>query len=124
MAILLMNLRNVPADELDEVHALLAAHAIDVYETSAGTWSISLPGLWLNDENRFTEARALLDAYSTERQQRVQREHADLKATGKARTLLDIARENPLRFVVYLALVGAIAWFSIAPFLQMARTSP
>lgn len=121
MAILLMNLRNVPADELEEIHALLEVHAIDVYETSAGTWSISLPGLWLNDESRFTEARALLDAYGAERQERVRREQAALKEAGKARTLLDIARENPLRFVLYLALIGVTAWFSIAPFLQVAQ---
>lgn len=121
MAIQLMKLRHVPADELDEIHALLEARGIDVYETSAGTWGVSLPALWLHDASRLDEARTLLEAYAAERLERARREHAALKEAGQARTLLDIARENPLRFVVYLALAGATAWFSIAPFLQLAR---
>lgn len=120
MAIRLMNLRSVPADELEEIYALLENRGIDVYETSAGNWGISLPALWLYDDSQLAEARALLDAYAAERQERARREHAALKESGKARTFMDIARENPLRFVVYLALAGAAAWFSIAPFLQMA----
>ncbi len=120
MATQLMKLRNVPADELDEIHALLEGHGIEVYETSAGNWGISLPALWLHDDNRLGEARALLDRYAVERQERVRREYAALKEAGKARTLLDIAKENPVRFVVYLALVVTAAWFSITPFLQLA----
>jgi hypothetical protein len=124
VAIHLMSLRNVPADELDEIHALLEGHGIDVYETTAGNWGISLPALWLYDDSRFAEARALLDAYAAERQQRARREHEALKAAGKARTFVDIARENPLRFVLYLALAGAVAWFSLVPFLQLVGASP
>ncbi len=120
MATQLMKLRNVPADELDEIHALLESHNIDVYETSAGNWGISLPALWLVDDSRFDEARALLDTYAAERQDRARREYEALKAAGKARTFRDIARENPLRFVVYLALAAAAAWFSITPFINMA----
>ncbi|MEY4642046.1 MAG: hypothetical protein RLZZ227_2040 [Pseudomonadota bacterium] len=116
MAIQLMKLRHVPPDELEEIHALLEAHAIEVYETSAGNWGISMPALWLPDESRFDEARTLLDAYAAERQQRARSEYATLKAAGRARTFVDIARENPLRFVGCLALVGVVAWFSLAPF--------
>lgn len=116
-----MKLRNVPADELDEIHALMEAHDIPVYETSAGSWGISLPALWLQDASRLIEAKALLDSYGVARQERAREEHEALKAAGKARTFMDIARENPLRFIVYLALAGATAWFSITPFLQLAR---
>lgn len=120
MAILLMNLRNVPDDELEEVHALLESHGIDVYETTVGSFGISMPGLWLYDDSKLAQARALLDAYAEERRQRVQREHAELKAAGKARTFGDIARENPVRFVVYLAAIVAVAWFALMPFLSLA----
>jgi hypothetical protein len=120
MAKHLMNLRNVPADELEEIHALMESHAIVVYETSAGTWGISLPALWLYDDSRFDEARALLDTYATERRERVRREYAALKAAGKARTFMDIARENPLRFVLYVALAAAAAWFSLVPFIRLS----
>lgn len=124
MAVHLMSLRHVPEDELDEIHALLENRGIDVYETTAGTWGISLPALWLYDESQFAEARALLDAYAVERRERARREHAALKAAGKARTFVDIARENPVRVVLYLALAGAVAWFSLVPFLQLAGDFP
>lgn len=114
-----MGLRNVPGDELEEIHALLERHGIEVYETSAGTFGISLPALWLYDDTRLVEARALLADYAAERQRRVRAEHAALKAAGKARTFMDIARENPLRFVLYLALAGAVAWFALVPFLSL-----
>ena len=120
MAIHLMSLRNVPPDELEEVHALLERHGVAVYETGAGTFGISVPALWLYDDSQLAQARALLDTYAEERQQRAQREHAALKAAGKARTFMDIARENPFRFVLYLALTGAVAWFALVPFLSLA----
>jgi len=114
-----MKLRNVPGDELEEIHALLAEHAIEVYETEAGNWGISMPALWLHDEARFSEARALLDAYALERQARVRREYETLKAAGKARSMLDIARENPVRFVVYLILAAGLFWVSTVPYIRM-----
>jgi hypothetical protein len=120
MATRLMGLRGVPADELEEIHALMERHGVEVYETAGGTWGTTLPALWLYDDARLDEARALLDAYAAERQERAQREHADLKAAGKARTFMDIARENPLRFVLYLALAGATAWFALVPFISLA----
>ena len=120
MAKHLMNLRNVPPDELEEIHALLESHDIVVYETSAGTFGISLPALWLYDASQYDAARALLDTYAEQRRERARREHAALKAAGKARTFMDIARENPLRYVLYIALVAAAAWFSLAPFLRLS----
>lgn len=119
MAIQLMKLRNVPADELEEIHALLEQHDIPVYETSAGNWGISMPALWLQDDARFEEARTLLDAYAAERQAKARNAYETLKAEGKARTLLDIARENPLRFVAYLILAAGLVWVSTVPFIQM-----
>ncbi|MBI5441365.1 MAG: hypothetical protein HY900_09165, partial [Deltaproteobacteria bacterium] len=41
-----LNLRNVPADEADEVRDLLRANAIDFYETQPSPWGISSGGLW------------------------------------------------------------------------------
>lgn len=120
MAKHLMNLRNVPPDELEEIHALLESHGIVVYETSAGNWGISLPALWLYDDGQLDEARRLLDAYAAERREKARREYAALKAAGRARTFMDIARENPLRFVLYIALVAATAWFSLVPFIRLS----
>ena len=119
MAKHLMNLRNVPPDELEEIHALMESHAIVVYETSAGNWGISLPALWLYDDSQFAQARAVLDTYAAERRERVRREYAALKAAGKARTFMHIVKENPLRFILYIALVAGLAWFSLVPFIRL-----
>lgn len=121
MAIHLMNLRYVPADELAEIHDLLAAHDIAVYETTAGTWGLSLPALWLRDDQRLTEARALLDDYAAARQVKARAAYESQKSAGRSRTFLDIARENPLRFVLCLLGVGALLYVSTIPFLDLLR---
>ena len=71
MAKLLFNLRNVSAEEADEVRALLDAQAIAYYETGAGLLGISVPALWLRDEQDFSRARQLLDDYQQARQTRI-----------------------------------------------------
>ena len=50
---LLFKLRNVPDDEAEEVRQLLNDHEINFYETRAGGWGISMPGIWLPDDRQF-----------------------------------------------------------------------
>ena len=119
MAVQLVKLRNVPEDELEEIHALMAAHEIDVYETSAGNWGISMPALWLRNEDQLDQARLLLDAYAQERLDKARSEYQALKEAGKARTFLDIARENPVRYIAYLLMIGALVYISLVPFLAL-----
>ena len=57
MAKLLLNLRNVPDDEADDVRALLDEHDIAYYETSPGFWNISLGGIWVREDAAFAEAK-------------------------------------------------------------------
>ena len=121
MATKLMGLRNVPADELDDIHALLESNDIRYYETSAGTFGISLPALWLIDDAQVPQARQLLDDYAAQRSQRAQaRWQAELQ-TGTQRTVIDMLREHPLRFITYLVLIGALVLVSTVPFLLMVR---
>ncbi len=119
MAKQLIKLRYVPEDERREICELLESNDIEFYETSAGTWGISLPALWLVHEEEYERARALLDTYSEERFRRARSEYEALKRAGKARTFRDIARENPFRFVLYMAIVVVLAYFSIAPFIAI-----
>ena len=112
----LMGLRNVPADELDDIHTLLQANDIHYYETGAGLFGISLPALWLVDDSQLVQARHLLDVYASQRSQQAQaRWQAELQ-TGTQRTLRDLLREQPLRFVCYMALIVALVWLSTVPF--------
>lgn len=124
MAVKLMNLRNVPVDELADIFELLDSHEIAYYETPGGTFGISLAALWLRDETQLEEARRLLDAYAERRLLTARAELDSLHNAGKRRTFIDIAKENPLRYIVYIALVIALFYFSIVPYLQAMEASP
>lgn len=119
MATQLVRLRHMPADELEEINALMEEHDIEVYETSAGSWGISMPALWLRHDEQLPQAKALLDAYAEERFQRMRGEYQALKAAGKARTFLDIARENPVRYIAYVVMIGALLYISLIPFISL-----
>lgn len=121
MAVQLIKLKFVPADELEEIHALMADNDIEVYETSAGNWGISMPALWLRDDAQLPQARALLDAYAEERFQRMRGEYQALKDAGKARTFLDIARENPLKYIAYVVMIGVLVYISLVPFISLVK---
>lgn len=121
MAIKLFALNGVPEDEAEEVRALLAADAIDFYETPAGNWGISAPAIWLKDERQAHQARTLLNAYQDQRRTRAREEYARLRSEGRQRTLMDVIRENPLRFFAYLAAIFAIVYFSTKPFMDIGE---
>lgn len=121
MPIRLFALNGVPDDEAEDVRALLTAGGIDFYETPAGNWGISSPAIWLNDETQLEKARSLIDAYQRERRVRVREEYAQLQKAGRQRTIIDVIRENPLRFIVYLAVIAAIIYFSTTPFMDVGK---
>lgn len=121
MAVRLFAMRDVPEDEAEEVRALLTDNAIDFYETPAGNWGISVPAIWLRNEEQREIARRLLDRYQAERAQRMHEEYLRQVAEGTNRTVWDVIRENPLRFVVYLLAVLAVLYFSTKPFLDITR---
>jgi len=78
-----------------------------------------MPALWLRNDEDYSRVRDLLDEYSEQRYQRAREEYEYLKQTGKARTFLDIARENPIKVALYLAIVFVLVYFSIAPFINI-----
>jgi hypothetical protein len=117
----LFNLRGVPEDEADDVRDLLAAHGIDFYETPAGNWGVSSPALWVRDDARLTEAKALIETYQAQRAARAREDYRRLKREGRQRTVLDSVREAPLRFIIYVAFIFLVLYFVIKPFLDLAR---
>ncbi len=121
MAVQLLILRGVPDGEADEIRALLSEHHIDYYETPAGSWGMSMPALWLNDKTQLERARGLLAEYQRQRQSVARREYEELKAQGRQRTLIAMFREQPLRYLFYLALICVIIYFSISPFLKFGQ---
>ncbi|ALP52848.1 hypothetical protein Tel_06585 [Candidatus Tenderia electrophaga] len=121
MAVQLFILRGVPEDEAEEIRALLAEQHIDYYETPAGSWGMSLPALWLTDETQLERAQGLLAQYQQQRLSQARSEFEALKAEGRQRSIIDLFREHPLRYLLYLVLVGVIAYFSISPFVTLGQ---
>lgn len=116
MSVRLVKLRGVLEDEAEEIRQLLTANGIAFYETPAGNWGISMPAIWLEDAGQLERAKALLEDYQRERAARIRDEYEQSKRAGTARGLLDALRENPLRFVAYLALIALVIYLSTAPF--------
>lgn len=120
MATLIFRLNNVPDDELAEVRELLDANDIDYYQTPAGKWGISSPGLWLRDDAQLDTARELLERYHRERAERMREDYRRRQREGAAEGLLDELRARPLRFILYLAAALLILYLSVVPFFRMS----
>lgn len=121
MPTLLFKLRNVPEDEAQDIRRLLDRHQVDYYETSGGRWGLGMPGFWAADTNNFHRGRALIDRYEEERRQRHRELHRQLRAEGKSKTFFDGIRSDPLRILLYIAIIAVIAYFSVKPFLDFGQ---
>ena len=117
MSTKILNLRNVSEDEKMEIFTLLEEHEIEYYETTAGNFGISLAALWLKNENQLKQARDLLDEYAEQHLYKVREEYQQLKEQGNVRTLIDIVKENPLQYVIYLGIIIGLVYLSIAPYM-------
>ena len=119
MPVRLFSLRNVPDDEAEEVRALLTDNHIDFYETSAGNWGISTPGLWLREEDQLQQAKALIERYQETRGEQQREIYQQAKREGKHKTFIDMIAEEPLKVIAYIAIVVVIIYFSTKPFLTL-----
>ncbi|UJS24885.1 DUF6164 family protein [Thiothrix winogradskyi] len=120
MAVKLMSFRDVTDEEAEEICALLHTHRFEYYETPSGNWGISAPILWLYESDDLPAAQQLLAKYQQERSQRIQAEYELRQQRGEQRQFLDEIREYPVRVVALLSLAAVVAYFSIAPFLEMS----
>jgi len=73
----------------------------------------------LQDDTQLSQAKALLKQHETERFLRIRAEYEAQKQEGKARTFLDIAKENPVRYVAYLVMIAGLIYISLVPFLAL-----
>lgn len=121
MAKILFRLNGVSDDETNDVRELLTNNAIDFYETSQGNWGVSMPAIWLNDDDQFEKAKALLNAYQDERTVRMREEYARLKREGKNKTLIDAVRQNPVHFTIHLALALLVIYLSVTLVLDLTK---
>lgn len=120
MSTLVFKLRNVPNDEADDIRKLLSENGIEYYETSAGNWGISMPAIWINNEQQLGQAKQLIDQYERERPVQIQEQYRQQEREGTNRTFLDAAKEQPLRISLYLAAILGVLYLSTKPFLDLA----
>ena len=117
MAVQLFRLRNVPDDEAQDIRDLLTKNHIDHYETPAGNWGISMPAIWLRDEDQLDQAKALIESY-----QRQRSENAKIsREQHKRESLFSVFFTNPIQTILYTAFAAVILYFSIKPFLNFGQ---
>ena len=121
MAKLLLNLRSVPEDEADDVRAMLREHRIEFYETEANRWGLTAGGIWLRHDEDKSHAKDLMADYQARRFAEARAEHERQKREGTAPSTWGLLRRDPAKYLLYLALVGVIIYFSVMPFLNLAR---
>lgn len=114
MARLLLNLRNVPEDEADEVRAWLAESGMDFYETRPSPWGISHGGIWMRQDADLVRAKALMADYQFTRRQRALAEQANARAQGEQETFGKLLRQRPLYVAGVLAAIIAIVALTLA----------
>jgi len=115
----LFSLKNVPADEAEEVRKLLTQNGIEFYETPARFWIFSMEAIWLQDEHHYEKARQLIDHYQTQRQQQQRLLYQQAKDAGQAPTTLRLFLNHPLRFLLALLGIAVVLYLSIKPFLSL-----
>ena len=122
MAKLLLNLRNVPDDELENICSLLDSHRIGHYRTRPSPWGISHGGLWLGDGDDYPQARHLLDDYQRQRQQAARDERQAALREGRAETFATLLRRRPAYVLAtLLGMLFIIALVLGLPFLILAH---
>ncbi|MEP7184342.1 MAG: DUF6164 family protein [Rhodanobacter sp.] len=118
MSKLLMNLRNVPDDEVDDVRAMLDTERIAFYETRPSIWGISAGGIWVTEDVAFADARRAMDDYQQQRATRARAEYAAAKRAGTAQTFLTLLRDEPARVAIsVLGILFALGLVTIPFFL-------
>lgn len=116
MAQLLLNFRNVPDDEIDEVRALLNSHGVAFYETRPSLWGISAGGIWLARDEELVTAKRLLAEYQEERRVRMREAFEQARAEGRVESFGTRLRRRPLEVLFALAVVAGLLALILIPF--------
>jgi hypothetical protein len=120
---LLLNLRHVPEDEIEEVCELMAEHRIAHYVVPAGPFGLSAGGIWLNESEDQPRAKALLDAYQRERGRLAREALAAAQREGRAETLWIRLRRQPIQVLVMVGVSLFILLIFFAPVVALLRAA-
>jgi len=113
MSILFFSLRGVPNDEADDIRELLITNDIEFYETSAGSWGISMPAIWLYRIEDMEKIKPLFDQYQQQRGITQRERYLELKQQGKHESFFRHNAKKPLRFIIFSGVIALIIYVSI-----------
>ena len=113
MSILFFNLRGVPEDEADDIRELLTANEITYYETSAGSWGISTPAIWLYNAEDKDRIRPLFDEYQQQRMMTQRANYLALKKQGLNPGFFQHNIKKPLHFLLYSGVIAITICVSV-----------
>lgn len=119
MAKLLLNLRDVPDDEADDVRRFLDTAGIGHYETPPSFWGISAGGIWIRDDADVAEAKRLMLEYQRERRERVRAERDEAERAGTAVTFADVLRTKPLSVALAVLGIALVLLLTALPVLML-----
>lgn len=111
MAQILFYLAGASEQEIEDIRTLLIEHELPVFETSAGRWMLGVGAIWIKDDSRYHEARALIDAYQRQREQAPKPEPL---------SMWEHWRQEPLPFILALLGLVVVAVVSVMPFMLRA----
>ena len=115
MSVQIFRLKDVPEDEAEDVRQLLQNNHIEYFETPAGNWGISMPAIWLQNDDQQDQAKLLIEEYQQQRSAQYKNNSAQRKS------VLASILENPLQLILYTAFAAVILYFSIKPFLNFGQ---
>jgi len=113
MAVLFFSLRGVPHEEAEDVRELLLANEIDFYETSAGSFGISMPAIWLYHQEDLEKIQPVFDEYQRQRYTTQRTLYQELKQQGELGGFLQYNLKQPLQFVIYTSIIALTLYVSI-----------
>lgn len=120
MAQLVFNLKNVPADEANDIRELLELNQIEFYETSAGRWNISVAAIWINNDDDFVKSRQLINQYQYNLAIRRQQEKSDPESRVHIPDWKEHLLNNPVVFLMYISAIAIVLALSILPFFRLS----
>ena len=121
MSKLLLNLRDVPDDEADDVRRLLDSTGIGYYETRPSLWGVSGGGIWIREDGNVATAKRLMAEYQRERQTRAREERAAAESSGAAETFVDVLRTRPFRVALTAIAIALLLALMAAPAMLLWR---
>lgn len=123
MAALLFKLRNVPVDEADDIRELMRQHHIDIYETTAGNWGISLPAIWAHNDDDLARAKELISQYQKDRATNARQRYEADRREGRTTGFVQRIKQRPLTTAGIVLFCLFVVYAMTSPFIRLAVNS-